>query len=53
MTEEIKKLSTLCAKIEAMLFVSSGLVSAGQIAKALELTDSEAENAISALESSL
>ncbi len=50
MTEEIKQLSTLCAKIEAMLFVSSGLVSAGQIAKALELTDSEAENAISALE---
>lgn len=50
MIEEQDQISTLCAKIEALLFVSSGLVSAGQIAKAMSLSDSEVEHAISDLE---
>lgn len=38
------------AKIEALLFVSSGLVSVNQLAKTLELTDSEIEGELNTLE---
>lgn len=37
-------------QIEALLFVSSGLISLGQIAKALELSESEVEKTLQALE---
>jgi segregation and condensation protein B len=42
--------SDLESKIEALLFVSSGLTSVNQLAKALEITDTQAENALSNLE---
>lgn len=38
------------SKIEALLFVSSGLVSVYQLSKALEITESEVESNLSALE---
>lgn len=38
------------AKIEALLFVSSGLVSVNQLAKTLELTDGEIESELNSLE---
>lgn len=38
------------AKIEALLFVSSGLVSINQLGKALDLTDGETEAALNELE---
>lgn len=38
------------AKIEALLFVSSGLVSINQLGKALDLTDEETEAALNELE---
>lgn len=40
----------ISAKIEALLFVSSGLVSANQLARTLEITESEVEAVLSALE---
>jgi segregation and condensation protein B len=42
--------SNIRAKIEAMLFVSSGLVSVYQLSKALDVTESEVESQLSALE---
>ena len=47
--QEIQK-NTLFAQIEALLFVSSGLISSGQIAKALEVSDTEVEKTLKALE---
>lgn len=44
------QLSNLTAKIEGLLFVSSGLVSVNQLAKALEISDSEVENELANLE---
>ncbi len=49
MTAEPKN-SELIAKIEALLFVSSGLVSIYQLSKALEITESEVESYLSDLE---
>jgi segregation and condensation protein B len=40
----------ISAKIEALLFVSSGLVSVNQLARTLEMTESEVEASLSALE---
>lgn len=40
----------ISAKIEALLFVSSGLVSANQLARTLEISESEVEAVLSALE---
>lgn len=37
-------------KVEALLFVSSGLISSGQIAKALEVSETDVEKALRALE---
>jgi segregation and condensation protein B len=50
MIEESKKTENL-AKLEALLFVSSGLVSVNQLSKALEITESEVETCISDLDS--
>jgi segregation and condensation protein B len=47
--QEIQK-NTLFAKIEALLFVSSGLISSGQIAKALEVSESEVERTLKDLD---
>ncbi len=47
---EEKNHQALIAKIEAILFVSSGLVSVYQLAKALELSESEIETGLSHLE---
>lgn len=47
--QEIQK-NTEFAKIEALLFVSSGLISSGQIAKALEISESEVEKTLKDLE---
>jgi segregation and condensation protein B len=41
----------IVAKIEALLFVSSGLVSTYQLAKSLELTENEVENHLANLDS--
>jgi segregation and condensation protein B len=49
MTEEHKNTETF-AKIEALLFVSSGLVSIYQLSKALEITESEVETHLADLE---
>ncbi len=48
--ETINYLGDLESKIESLLFVSSGLTSISQLAKALEITDTQAENALSNLE---
>jgi segregation and condensation protein B len=40
----------ISAKIEALLFVSSGLVSANQLARTLEISESEVEAVLSTLE---
>jgi segregation and condensation protein B len=37
-------------KVEALLFVSSGLISSGQIAKALDVSETDVEKALKALE---
>lgn len=42
--------SDISAKIEALLFVSSGLVSANQLARTLEISESEVEALLSTLE---
>ena len=47
---EEQKHQTLFAKIEAILFVSSGLVSVYQLAKALDISESEIETGLSELE---
>jgi segregation and condensation protein B len=47
--QEIQK-NTLFAKIEALLFVSSGLISSGQIAKALEVSETEVEKTLRELD---
>ena len=49
MTTSEKKPETF-AKIEALLFVSSGLVSIYQLSKALDLTESEVESCLADLE---
>jgi segregation and condensation protein B len=48
--ENNSNLGDLESKIEALLFVSSGLTSVNQLAKALEISDTQAENALSNLE---
>lgn len=50
MAEQENQKNTLFAKIEALLFVSSGLISSGQIAKALEVSETEVERTLEALE---
>lgn len=45
-----EKISDISGKIEALLFVSSGLVSIYQLSKALEISESEVEAHLSALE---
>ncbi len=50
MMQENGQQSPLIAKLEAMLFVSSGLVSAGQLAKVLDVTESEVDSALNELE---
>jgi segregation and condensation protein B len=50
MTQENGHQSQLTAKLEAMLFISSGLVSVGQLAKALNATESEVDGALRELE---
>jgi segregation and condensation protein B len=47
---ENKELDTLSSKIEALLFVSSGMVSIYQMAKSLEISESEVEAHISDLD---
>ena len=49
MNEEFKNLE-IFAKIEALLFVSSGLVSIYQLSKTLEITESEVESHLANLE---
>ena len=41
MTEQGKPMSESFGQVEALLFISSGLISIGQIAKALEISESE------------
>ena len=48
--EENNQLNDVSAKIEALLFVSSGLISVNQLAKALGSSESEIEAQLSALE---
>ncbi|MBW6464932.1 MAG: SMC-Scp complex subunit ScpB [Brevefilum sp.] len=48
--EDNNQLNDILAKIEALLFVSSGLVSVNQLAKALDTTESEVELQLSALD---
>jgi len=48
--DQIKETRLSSAKIEALLFVSSGLVSINQLAKALELTENEIESELTTLE---
>jgi segregation and condensation protein B len=48
--EDNNQLNDILAKIEALLFVSSGLVSVSQLAKALDTTESEVESQLSALD---
>ncbi|MCB2203062.1 SMC-Scp complex subunit ScpB [bacterium] len=50
MTQENGQQPQLTAKLEAMLFISSGLVSVGQLAKALDVTESDVEGALRELE---
>lgn len=50
MTEQVEPMNDAFGKIEALLFVSSGLISIGQIAKALELSDSEVERTLKTLD---
>ncbi len=47
---ENQELNTLSARIEALLFVSSGMVSIYQMAKSLEITESEVEGQLSDLD---
>lgn len=49
--EDNNQLNDTSAKIEALLFVSSGMVSVYQLAKALDISESEIEAQLSALES--
>ncbi len=51
MTDDQNQISTNIAKIEALLFVSSGLVSVNQLAKALELSETDVEHLLADLES--
>ncbi len=48
--EEENHQNEILAELEAMLFVSSGLVSVYQLSKALNVTESEVESQLSALE---
>lgn len=48
--ENNDNLGNLESKIEALLFVSSGLTSVNQLAKALEIADTQVENALNNLE---
>jgi segregation and condensation protein B len=48
--EDNNHLNDILARIEALLFVSSGLVSVNQLAKALDTTESEVESQLSALD---
>jgi segregation and condensation protein B len=48
--EDNSQLNDISAKIEALLFVSSGLVSVNQLSKALDTSESEIETQLSALE---
>lgn len=50
MPEQVRPMSEPFGQIEALLFVSSGLISIGQIAKALELSESEVERTLKALD---
>ena len=50
MTEQGKPMSESFGQVEALLFVSSGLISIGQIAKALEISESEVEKKLQALD---
>jgi segregation and condensation protein B len=50
MVEQDNPNNDLFGKVEALLFVSSGLISAGQIAKALEVSDSDVEKALKSLD---
>jgi segregation and condensation protein B len=50
MTDQEKPMSESFGQIEALLFVSSGLISIGQIAKALEISESEVEKTLRTLE---
>lgn len=48
--EDNTHLNDISAKIEGLLFVSSGLVSTYQLAKALDLSESEVESQLTSLE---
>ncbi len=48
--ENIEKLTENTAKIEGLLFVSSGLVSVGQLAKTLEVSEGDVSTALAELE---
>jgi len=50
MTDQEKPMSESFGQIEALLFVSSGLISMGQIAKALDISESEVEKTLRTLE---
>ena len=50
MTDQENPMSESFGQIEALLFVSSGLISIGQIAKALDISESEAEKTLQTLE---
>jgi segregation and condensation protein B len=49
-TMDNQEINSITAKIEALLFVSSGLVSIYQLAKSLEITESDVESHLSDLE---
>ena len=50
MVEQDNPNNDLFGKVEALLFVSSGLISAGQIAKSLDVSDSDVEKALKSLD---
>ena len=50
MVEQDNPNNDLFGKVEALLFVSSGLISSGQIAKALDVSDSDVEKALKSLD---
>ena len=50
MVEQDNPNNDLFGKVEALLFVSSGLISSGQIAKALDVSDSDVEKALRSLD---
>lgn len=50
MTDQEKPMSESFGQVEALLFVSSGLISIGQIAKALDISESEVEKTLQTLE---